>query len=54
MAGQPAVWQAGLGQGHNQKKDTYTLQESLKINRLDFTMAWTCSLFVVDVAFLSW
>jgi len=23
--GLPAIWQAGLGQGHNQKKDTHTL-----------------------------
>jgi hypothetical protein len=25
MPGLPAIWQAGLGQGHNQKKDTHTL-----------------------------
>ncbi len=25
MPGLPAIWQAGLGQGHNQKKDTRTL-----------------------------
>jgi hypothetical protein len=25
IPGLPAIWQAGLGQGHNQKKDTHTL-----------------------------
>jgi hypothetical protein len=30
--GLPTIWQAGLGQGHNQKKDTHTLD-------LDVTVA---------------
>jgi len=36
--GLPAIWQAGLGQGHNQKKDTHTLDFDVTLIELKFCM----------------
>jgi hypothetical protein len=42
--GLPAIWQAGLGQGHNQKKDTRTLDFDVTLGGGQGELIWACIL----------
>jgi hypothetical protein len=45
MPGLPAIWQAGLGQGHNQKKDTHTLDFDVTLSSRYFFLQSTETLW---------